>query len=381
MTQELKGCKLNGSAYEYIDSEDESVIEGHIVGVPVSVSENAAENAVMVNYDQEDGVDEANAMQSAVAAVKHIKWDQNDLPFFFKQVEIKMKSNGVKKNFTKLEVLTTILPPRVTDEIKPILRKEENEFPNKDAYHQAKKLVMRVFTPPKSSAFERAMGRVLSGLPSQLARAIMNDLCDHQLQGCCCHKWVLGVWLRQMPSAVKQAVAHHDFNSDTYQEVLQLADSVYSSTRPNATVAAIATPAPQVAAVGSDETFHQGWLDATPEQLESFPPEVAAIYKVMKSFQGRGRGRGGRGSGRGGRGGPRGGARGGAAAGGGSSSGGGSNSQWSASNPRWTNPRSSDLPPFGSCKKHWIFGKSAHWCQEPTICPWKNFVTKPEEKK
>ena len=54
------------------------------------------------------------------------------------RVEIQMKSNGVKKNFTKLEVLTTILPNEVIEEIKPLLRKQESEFTNNDAYKQVR---------------------------------------------------------------------------------------------------------------------------------------------------------------------------------------------------------------------------------------------------
>ena len=156
-------------------------------------------------------------------------------------------------------------------------------------------------------------------------------------------------------------VAHHEFNKDTYKEVLALADKVYASTRPTgASVAAISTP---------DSTDPSADTWPTPAQLEAMSPEVAAVYKAFRAS----RGRGGRGNGRGG--------RGGRGRGGGTSSSGGSsnpntqNVKYSAENPKHSGPRHQDLPPFSSCRKHWLFGKGAHWCQEPTVCPWKNFVT------
>ena len=82
VTEELAGCKLDGSAIVFEESDDETdsnqnpekvhplgpeveeseiVIEGHIQ-VP-SVTDNLQENLVrMVNYDKEDGVDEDRAM-------------------------------------------------------------------------------------------------------------------------------------------------------------------------------------------------------------------------------------------------------------------------------------------------------------------------------
>ena len=283
-----------------------------------------------------------------------------------------MKSNGIRKNFTKLEAITTILPAHVINEVKPILRKQESDFTNNDAYLQLKNSVIRIFGPTQASHFQRAMGRVMSGKPSQLARAILDDMCDKELNGCCCHKWVFGLWHQALPTGVKQAVAHHQFSKETMEEVLVLADNVYELTRhsrPNSSS--------QVAAVSAAEPSTDGAVSnpswPTDAQIESYAPEVAAIYKLMKSG-GRGRGSGPpRGSGRGGRGGR--GARGAA-----NNQSQGQNQNQSqgqgrgGQTPRWKGPRHPDLPPFQACKKHWDWGKSAHWCTEPTSCPWKNFI-------
>ena len=173
-------------------------------------------------------------------------------------------------------------------------------------------------------------------------------MCSHNLDGCCCARWVFGLWHRQLPTAVKQAVSQHTFNKDTAKTVMELADKVFDSTRPAQAVAAVTA---QVAAVSVPQppqtpaSTEPEW--PSDEQIATFAPEVAAIYKIMKSG-GRGRGRGQnqqtsnfgtRGGGRGGRGNGRGGRGGG--------------QTWSKDNPRWKGPRHSDLPPFGACRKHW----------------------------
>ena len=155
-----------------------------------------------------------------------------------------MLSCGVKKNFTKLQVMSTILPEHVINAVKPILRKQENEFPDKDGYKKLKNEVFRIFGSSQEVAFEKAMSRVLSGLPSQLARDIVNDMCVHDLDGCCCSKWVFGLWRRQLPSGVKQRIAGMEFNKETFDEVTKLADDAYMSTKPSVSVAALTSNPP-----------------------------------------------------------------------------------------------------------------------------------------
>ena len=310
--------------------------------------QEAVQNLVMANYDATDGVDSDRAMQDAVAQLRNVKFDENDLDFFFNQAEIKMKSAGVKKNFTKLEVLTTILPHKVIEQVKPILRKQETDFPQKDAYLQCKKTIIRIFGPSKASHFQRAMSRVLTDKPSTLAREIINDMCEHELTGCCCHKWVFGVWHKALPSAVKQAVAHHEFNKDTMEQVLKLADNVYESTRPSQ------QPVAAIESQALDEGFHQNW--------SSYAGDVAGQADVAALRRGGFRGRGGRG-------------RGGAPNNRGAAAAQGSRPFYTKENPRWTTPRHPDLPPFHACKKHWQWGKSCHKCDEPQKCPWKKFVS------
>ena len=120
-------------------------------------------------------------MREACARVEKVAWDFCDLAFVFGQLEIKMASSGVKKNFTKFQVLSSCLPQKVILQVKKLLRKNEAEFPEKNAYKLLKAEVMRIFGPRPEEAIERALGRVMSDKPSELARALVNDLCKQEL--------------------------------------------------------------------------------------------------------------------------------------------------------------------------------------------------------
>lgn len=332
------------------------------------------------NYDAHHADDEAEgAMDKAINSLKNFAWLETELKFWFAQIEVRMKSAGVKSNFTKLQVLSTILPPKVIVELKNILQKQESEFPKKDAYLQAKTEILRTFGPGENADFDRAMGRVLSGKPSQLAKALINDLCSKELKDCCCIKVIAGLWKRALPSSVRQAVAHYDFTSKNLMDILQVADDVYESTKPpSATVAAMAVAAPPqpplVGAAGHapDEVLNTAFLVPDPAVLQQQTAQAAQVAQLAAIYQSFGRGgrRGGRGY-RGQRGGGR----------GGGNSGKGGQETYSASNPRWTTPRHADSPPFGVCKRHWQFGKSSFTCLEPWQCEWKNFLQKPNKNK
>ena len=64
----------------------------------------------MPNYDETDGVDTAGALETASRNLKGYSFEEEDLDFYFNQVEIKMQAAGVKKQFTKLQVLSTKIP-------------------------------------------------------------------------------------------------------------------------------------------------------------------------------------------------------------------------------------------------------------------------------
>ena len=315
---------------------------------------------IIMAFVDENGTDGADALNKAITALKNFSYDPNDLKFTFGQMEIKMKAAGVKKQFTKLQTLTTVLPKEVIDEIKPLLRKDETEFENNDSYKQAKVRIMEIFGQSDEEPFERAMGRVLTGKPSQLARAIVNDVCDRELNGCCCHKWVGGQWKRNLPTDVKQHIADMPFTADNFNNIMKSADNAFGSTRPAKITPAIAAVVPSTPP--ADPSLDQAFHPAMP--WPQHPTEIAA-YGQRGGQRGRGRGAGGRAQ--------RGQGRGGGQNRGQSSRGDrGQGVSRGSGHPRHKTQRHADQPPFESCFRHWTFGKQAHFCQEPASCPWKD---------
>ena len=314
-------------------------------------------NPAVVDFEDEDGQDDDRAMQDACRNLERFEWQPEDLPFYFNQIEAKMAAAGVKKNYTKFQVLSTILPRKVQDQVKPLLRLKASDFPNGDAYKKLKAEVLRIFGPKPKRAVERALGRVLSGKPSELARELVNDICKKQLDGCeCCPAVIEALWHRHLPPNVRAGIAQYSLSKATFNQVLDLADDIFESSAPPPSVSAFTT-------------VRSANLDETQPAIPYAAPEVAGVS----------RGRGGRG-GRGNRGGGRGRGRGGSApannANSNQSSGGQSGGQ-ATGGQRHKGTKHPDLPDgvWQGCAMHFRWGRQAHFCSEPSTCPWKNVYT------
>ena len=239
----FKNFKLDGSVVVYDSDEDEEVVEGLVVeqgeGHKVR-AENAADAAIMAAFEDVNGVDNDKALSTALNLIKGFEWKPNNINFYFNQLETKMTTAGIKKNWTKFQVLTTVLPASVQDELISVLQKSETDFPQNNAYKILKNKILKIFGQSEESRFERALQRTLTGKPSQLARALLNDICDTELEGCCCARAVATLWKQKIPLAVRQAVAHFKFNKENFDTILGVADSVFQSSRPSGvTVAAL----------------------------------------------------------------------------------------------------------------------------------------------
>ena len=246
----------------------------------------------MVNYDSQTGDDGDSALEKACHNLKGYEFEQNDLHFYFNQIELRMRTSGVKKNYTKFLVLTSILPPKIRDQVKNILRKQETDFENQLPYKILKDKIIDIFKPNQEADFERAMSRVLTESPSELARALVNDLCKHELAGCCCSTFIVGQWKRHLPSAVKQAIAAIEFNAENFDNIISLADKVYFSNRTQAV--------PSVSAMSISGAVS---LPGPPVLDQAFHPDFPGQQQQVAAMSwGRGRGQFGRGRGRGGRG-------------------------------------------------------------------------------
>ena len=140
--------------------EEEIVNEGHIVEVPELVKNNNEPEPIMVAFEDENGVDGDGALGNALKQLERLDWNQDDLPFFFNRVEIRMGIAKVKKNYTKFQVLSEIIPTKVQDQVKSLLRKTENDFPNNDAYKQLKTQILKIFGPRPEASMERAKDKL-----------------------------------------------------------------------------------------------------------------------------------------------------------------------------------------------------------------------------
>lgn len=342
-------------------------------------AEAVAAEVRMVNYDEQvlarGEVEDDKALDNAIRAMQRLEFDEKDLQFFFQQAELKMKAAAIKAQYTKFQALTAILPRKVQEAVKSLLRKQENELGN-TPYKSLKTKIFQIFGPPKNAAFERAMSRVLSDTPSQLCRSLIDDMCDHELVNCCCHKWIFGAWNRQLPTACRLAIADMEFNAANLEAILKAADSAYMANKPLAShsrIAAVSVVTP-ADTTPFDEAFHQ--------EFDSEGQVAALSYRGFRGGRG---GRGGRGSrggrgqgGQGGQGGQNGQNRGQSNRGngqnrGGNRGGGRGGGQGQGGHPWHQGPRHADGPPLEVCVKHWLHGKSAHWCQEPVTCPWRDY--------
>ena len=168
-----------------------------------------------------------------------------------------------------------------------------------------------------------------------------------------------------------------EFSAANFDEIITKADKVFQSTRPNAAI-------PSVSALGVDPLSGAVSLPGPSVLNEGFHQSFPQQQQLAAVSYGRGRGQ--RGNGRGQRGGRwglggRGGQNNGQSNGQSGSqnqsqsqagSGSGKNKNTGEIHPRHGTARHSDLPPFKSCSRHWFFGKSAHFCEEPGTCPWKD---------
>ena len=274
--------------------------------------------AKMVNYDMQSEEDEPGAIQNA-RDVK-LPFNRQDVRLWFSLVESKMQFAGIKKQWSKRQVLVQLIPPDLHNDFKQYLIQQEDAAGNLP-YYTLKAAIVKQFGPKRADGFDKAISRVMNGTPSQLGRQIINDICPdvNPLVGCHCADVVLGIWRRSLPQVVRNQIADMDFNSTTYAAIFDKADSVWTANSASTTAAAA--------------------LEAT----------VAAI--------------GGRGSGRGG---GRGGNRGGRGQSSGNRGGGASAAGSSA-------PRHNDNVPSNACNLHKKFGKAAWRCGDRHTCPWRDF--------
>ena len=231
----------------------EVVEEGLVVGLPdsdkVEVENPLPEEEIMpdvVAFQAEDGQDGEKAMDNLRTV--HCPFNKDDVEFWFSQLEDQLTLIGVKAQWTKKIALVRFLPPEIQSEVKSLLKLNQVAAGN-NIYLRIKTELLELFGQKPEDAYQRAKNRVMTGKPSQLGKAIMDDLTDGNISCNNCAKTVWGMFRESLPIVVRNHVADLPFTKDTYREVFRKADQVWDSNRaseplPSRQVAAVAAPAP-----------------------------------------------------------------------------------------------------------------------------------------
>ena len=341
--------KLNNSE----GSDEESVIEGFVKGRANMPEDGNAAAQPVIDFEDENGQDGEKALE--YSRTLKIDFSPDDVDFWFTQIETEMFTCQIKSQWMKRVVLVKNLPAKIQSDVKSLLVLKQTEVPA-NIYKQIKKELLRIHAPQKEDRFKKALGRVLTGLPSQLGQQLVNDICDKgvKLSCGCCVKSVFTLWSLQLPLNVRSQVADMEFNANTYNNVFQSADRIFLSTKTTDISAGVAAIS-DLSGAGSGGSSNPSSQQA----------EVAAV-RTAKPQQGQA---GNRNRNR----------RGGGSGGGGQSRGGGQSSSKGQGQGR--GPRHSSGPPSSCCDNHYRWGADSWFCLAPLSCPWKDKIgTRPEKK-
>ena len=207
--------------------DQEEVVVGHVVGTASGQKVEADpphQADIMVNYDMQNADDDEGAIQNA-RDVK-LPFNKNDIMLWFTLVEGKMQFAGIKKQWSKRQVLVQLIPPEYHSDFKQYLVKQETEAGNVP-YHTLKTAIIKKFGPRRAEGYDKAVSRVMTDSPSHLGQQIISDICPNvdPLTGCHCADIVLGIWRRALPLVVRNAIADMDFTAGTFSAVFDKADS------------------------------------------------------------------------------------------------------------------------------------------------------------
>ena len=332
------------------ESEDE---------MPLSAAELAAEKA--------KPVDTANFPDDPEAWKKELKlkFDANDVKYWFNSVEGQMRKYGINSQWSKKDAILPLLPEEVIEECKPILRLDETEAGD-HIYKDLKEEIKTLYGPRDEDAYKKAIALRLTGKPSALGKKLIHLICPGPVpfDGCHCAKIVFGMWDAQLTVPIRSKLAGRSFTKDTYKEMFKDADETWIAN-------------------GGSEVQTPTVVGATAEvsASSSSSPAAAGQVAAVQSRGGRGnqssfRGRGGRGNR-----GNRGGGRGGYNQNQNQSQNSNSNNHNNSDNkPHQRGPKASPDVPSNACSQHWKAGKAANYCSDPLVCDWARFIAPRQNK-
>lgn len=293
----------------------------------------------MVDYDTENGTD-PNDVHTKASQIK-LEYNAGHVEFWFNQLEAKMRFAGIQSQWTKLQVVITLIPQSVAEEIKHLLRVSSQANASETCYKDVKKEIIELFGRQEEDTFELASQLVLTTTPSALMKKIIDICCPThpKLQGCCSAALITGIWKAKLPQIVRSAIAGQTTKNGNFDNLIKLADAVHKASQPKST--------PTVAAATAAA---QG-----PDTIPHIPTgaEIAAMQRARANAQNSKKPKGYQG---------------------------GQNRNQGATGGATAQPRkkrSPDNPPDDACARHWQFGKSAWNCLQPRKCPWRHFITPP----
>ena len=350
--EDYRDCDLSNS-FLNVDGNDDAVDEHPVVNMPA--------------FQDENGVDDADYYKK-LSAVKNRQFNKNEVQFWFTSFETSLKHIGVKSQWSKREVLHSLLQDEVQVAVKQILKKDQESAGN-TPYKTLKLELLKLYAPKPEAAFKTALSRQLTDTPSSLAKQIIDDICicDEPLQSPCCQRVVWGMWSAKLPENILHRLTGQKFTKDNYKNMLELADEVYYTNQNNSSPASAMSVS---AASGSNNATPSNSLN------ETQPAIPYAVNAATRGNRGGGRGqRGGRG--RGGRG------RGGAGRGNNNQNqNSNSNQNQSNSTSKWPTPKHADVPNSIKelCFNHHTYGRGAYHCTDPLTCNWASIPPAPRPK-
>ena len=308
--------------------------------------EISEEDIKMTNFEDENEADGKSALDK-LGSVK-CEFSKDDIEFWFSELEGQMEAIEIKSQWTKRLALLRFLPAEIKQEVKSLLVLQKADAGD-DIYKRIKTELIDLFGSKLEDAYVRAKNRVMTGKPSQLGKALVEDICKCKvkLSAGCCARIVWGMYREALPVVIRNHIAEMDFNKDTYKKIFQKSDQIYDSNKPS-------QPPRGGAAVAA--------VTATEE-----PTEVAALKPQKANRGGRGGYRGGRGGGRG------------------AHTPNPSNTQNSSANPPTSNNSNKGTRhPTAKgdseklCKIHFKWGENGSYCAAPWKCPMKAVYRAPQ---
>ena len=300
---------------------------------PIDASVNVDINDIvtMVNFDEENADNGADAMKN-LGQIK-VKWNAENPEFFFAQLETELQIFSILKQFTKRQALIRSLPEEVALEFMHLICLQETKAGDKP-YKDLKTALLKAYGPRPGDAFQRALSRVMVGKPSALLKLLISDICESNLEKCCCHKTVWGLFQLQIPLYLKTGLANEVLSTESLSGIMERADNLWSANQ-DKQISTVSVTAKAVAKVNVTET----------------DSEIAAVGRGRGNSNARGRGFRGRGRGYQGQG------------------------RGSQNGPDPRGKRHESNPPWNSCSAHWVYADKAFKCQSPTTCPMKDKIT------